>query len=66
MRAVLSREFRNLYRDPQSAYQSMDFHGRSYITRDDLLGSVVFKRHQTTFGEQELKKLLVFYNLFPL
>jgi hypothetical protein len=45
----------------------MDFIGRGYITKEDLIKSLVVAKHlNKTFTEDDLNMFLAFYNLFPL
>lgn len=63
---MLAKEFRNLYRAPETGYGSMDFNGKGYITQDELLQSIVFKRMSANVPEDDLMGFITHFNLFPL
>ncbi len=63
----MSKEFRDLYRAPETAYANLDFKGQGYITRENLMDSIVVKRHlDKSFSTEDINVFLAFYNLFPL
>ena len=67
MRMVFSREFRDLYRSPEAAYASLDFKGKGYITREDIMESIVVKRHLgKNYTLDDINNFLIYFNLFPL
>ena len=65
---ILSKDFRDLYRAPETAYASMDFRGKGFITQEDLLESMVMKKHLSSgkFTMEDIMFFLQYYNLFPL
>jgi hypothetical protein len=45
----------------------MDFQGKGYITQEDLLSSMVIKRHlKSSFTLEDIHTFLQYYSLFPL
>ena len=63
IRTILAKEFRDLYRSPEAAYAALDFNGKGYICKDDILGSIAVKRHLVrSFTDEDLNSFL-FYNL---
>ena len=65
MRMVFSKEFRDLYRSPEAAYASLDFKGKGFITKEDIMESMVIKRAKNLTLE-DINNFLAYFNLFPL
>ena len=74
MRNWMSKEFRNLYRSAETAYGSLDFHGKGYITLDQFLNGIVVKNllkkkyrniNESYYSNEDLTLFIQYYNLFP-
>ncbi len=64
---VFSKEFRDLYRSPEAAYASLDFIGKGFITKDDIMNSVVVRRHlEKTYTLNDINSFFAYFNLFPI
>ena len=67
MRMTFSRAFRDLYRSPEAAYASLDFKGKGYISKDDIMDSIVVKRHlDKAFTLEDINNFLIYFNIFPI
>ena len=67
IRNILSKEFRNLYRSSETAYGSLDFKGKGYVSPEDIMESMAVKRHlNKNFNVEDLNNFYTYYNLFPL
>ena len=64
---VFSREFRDLYRSPETAFASLDFKGKGYLSREDIMESMVVKRHLgKNFSLDDINNFFINFKLFPL
>ena len=62
MKSTIKKEICNIFRHPERAYATMDFHGRGYITEEDFLCCIVMKR--IPFSREEVKDFFKQFNLF--
>lgn len=69
----MSREFRDLFRSPESAYTTLDFNGKGYVTQEDFLNCIVVKRlisqkikNQIQYSIEDVVVFLQYFSLFPL
>ena len=44
LKVIVRKEFRLVYRDPESTYAALDFSGKGKIQMKDILDNLVFKR----------------------
>lgn len=59
---ALKREIKNVFRNPDYAYASMDFTGVGTITEEILLNSIIFKKIE--YSVEDLKDFFRLSNIF--
>ena len=63
IRDRLRKEFQNMYRNAENAYNTLDFTGLGYIERDVFMNCIVVK-DRIPWSQEQIKVYCSEYNLF--